>query len=105
MAHLDGDRSLLEEILQLFREDSPVLLDRLGVAISSRDAELLGSTAHTLKGAISNFAAGRAFELAQGLESIGTSGDFAAARTTHEKLVAELERLDRDLASFLASSE
>lgn len=103
MIHLDGDRSLLREILELFREDSPALLERLGRAISSQDAELLWSTAHTLKGAISNFAAGTAFELAQDLESLGSSRDFVAARSAHEKLVAELRRLDRDLDTFLAA--
>jgi HPt (histidine-containing phosphotransfer) domain-containing protein len=105
LAHMEGDRKLLREIVELFRQDSPRLLDRVGHAIESGDGPKLAGAAHALKGALSNFAATRSVELARNLESMGQRGELEAAAGAHRQLVAELGRLERDLDSFLVTGE
>jgi HPt (histidine-containing phosphotransfer) domain-containing protein len=56
------------ELLDLFIQDSPLLLESLGIAVSSGDRLELRSVAHALKRAVSNFGARHPQALAAELE-------------------------------------
>ncbi|MCP4134185.1 MAG: Hpt domain-containing protein [bacterium] len=88
--HLDGDMDLYRELADLFIEDSKTLLDNIGAAIKSNDSEALRKTAHTLKGAVSNFSAAKAFEAAFSLEKIGKAGELDEAEAIYETLKNEI---------------
>ena len=75
---VDGDEALLDELVEIFVSDSPSTLKEIRTAIEQRDAELLRISAHSLKGAIGNFAAEKAFQAAMKLESIGRAGRWIA---------------------------
>jgi CheY-like chemotaxis protein/HPt (histidine-containing phosphotransfer) domain-containing protein len=97
---LQGDRGLLEEIVEVFREECPRLVAQARRAIAAGDAAELRLAAHTLKGALVNFAATDAVEAARRLEMIGKQGELAAASQAFEELERQLERLQPALAEM-----
>lgn len=90
---LQGDRNLLEEIVDVFREECPRLLAQARQAIAEIDAAQLRLAAHTLKGALVNFAATDAVDAARRLELIGKQGNLAGAPQALADLERQLERL------------
>ncbi len=81
LGQLDGDRELLSEVIDIFVETIPELMDDLQSAISSNDAEQLQGVAHSLKGAASNICAEPVRFAAQQLEEMGQLGDFNEVET------------------------
>jgi HPt (histidine-containing phosphotransfer) domain-containing protein len=94
LARVEGDEELLKEIIELFREDCPRLLQEIREAITQRDAKRLYQAAHTLKGSISNFGNSRSSEAALELETLGRAGDLTQA-------AAVCKVLQESLAEFL----
>lgn len=101
LQRLDGDLQLAREIADLFLEDVPTLLDRVGSALTAADPEALRQAAHALKGAVANFEAQRSFELARKLEGLGQQGTIQDAAEALSELQNELEQLREELGSFL----
>ncbi|MDR3639555.1 MAG: response regulator [Isosphaeraceae bacterium] len=95
---LEGDEDLLHELIDLFLQGCPGLLDRIGRAIDENDADALNSAAHELKGSMGSFAARAALETARDLEAIGRSGDLTHARELYHRLQGEVSRLTAALA-------
>src|SRR5271165_6447560 len=55
LARVEGDDTLLRELIQLFLDDYPRTLADLHAAIAKGDTSAAERHAHTLKGAASNF--------------------------------------------------
>jgi two-component system sensor histidine kinase/response regulator len=99
---VDGDRALLKDIVLLFLEDTPKLLQELRLAIEQGDAHGMSRAAHTLKGAVGNFGAARASELTRSIEAAIRQGDFAATNELFPQLDAELTALFPELSDIIA---
>jgi len=94
LARVEGDRSLLVDLVKLFFEDCPRLLRALRQAAQRRDAKRLEEAAHALKSSLGNFAAHDALAAVGSLEIMGRQGgDLAEAREACRALEAEIERL------------
>ncbi|MDI5934476.1 response regulator [Halomonas kalidii] len=79
LRRLEGNRELLNEMVELFLEECPRLMLEIEEAIAREDAATLRRAAHTLKGSalvVGGQALGGA---AQRLEALARSGDLAAA--------------------------
>ncbi|NOT53104.1 MAG: response regulator [Deltaproteobacteria bacterium] len=100
LALLDGDLSLLTELIDIFWENSPDLIAQLRSALEDRDLHTLTYAAHALKGAVGNFAAKRALSLIAELETTGETSDFSQATHTLDALEAELASLRHALSSL-----
>jgi PAS domain S-box-containing protein len=98
---LGNDTRLARRLIDLFVQDSAGLVDDIGRAIASRDADRLRRAAHTLKGSVSNFPAGAASETAARMEAIGMDGDFGAAEETFPTLEKEIDRLRNVLPTLV----
>jgi len=101
-----GNVKLLARVRDAFVSQSPRLLDAMRDAIAQRNADSLYRSAHTLKGAISNFGIGEALDAAVQIERAGRDADFAHASTllpTLESAVRALE--DRMSATLAANSD
>lgn len=105
MNQVDGDMELFREIAGIFIEDSKKQLKEINQAITSRDTKALERAAHTLKGAVGNFAAKGAFEAALKLEMIGREGDLTSAETAYSVLEREIISLRPALVAFGESAE
>jgi len=96
-----GDAELLREIVNLFLQDYPPLVDKIKVALQQSDAQLLEKAAHTLKGSVGNFGAESAVQAAFDLENMGRTGQVAEAPRSLVHLEKELNRLRDELVDFL----
>lgn len=95
LGRVENDREFLKELLSIFKEEFPQRLQALGKAVESRDTKGVVVEAHTLKGMLSNLAAGKAAEAAAELERLarnGETGRFAEALSTFKGVADELSR-------------
>jgi len=88
-----GNVRLLARVRDAFALQTPRLLASLRDAIVTSDGEALYQTAHTLKGAISNFDVPEAIAATVQLERAGKAADFTRA----SELLPELEAAIHDL--------
>ena len=101
MAQLDGDLSLLKEIVGLFLDDCPKQLSSIRDAIERGSAQDLERAAHAFKGSVGNFGASAAFEVALNLERIGCDGDLGRADEAMRALEIEVDRLSKALMNLV----
>ena len=93
LAHVEGDTSLLAELMKIFEEAFPRQLSGVREAVAQGDAAGIERAAHTLKGTLSSFAAPAATAAAHQLELVGRAGDLAPAGEACAALEQEIARL------------
>src|SRR5579862_3346593 len=98
LERVEGDQDLLTEMIHLFQEDAPNLLVKMRDALQRGDMALLERSAHSLKGAVSNFSAKAAADAALHLENDARNKD---AKSAKESLL-EVERVVNLLLPVLA---
>ena len=97
LARVGGSHAMLAEIIGLFLEDSPKLLDIIRRALAAGDADAAYRGAHTLKGSAGNFDAHVAVALAQRLEARAREGNIEAASSAFAALEEEMVSLQTTL--------
>jgi signal transduction histidine kinase/CheY-like chemotaxis protein/HPt (histidine-containing phosphotransfer) domain-containing protein len=90
---VEDDLDLLVEMIELFLETSPRLVDDVASAVAGGDAARLGVAAHTLRGMLRNMCATASAEAALELETIARRGDLAQADPSLVALKHEITRL------------
>ncbi|MCX7097936.1 MAG: response regulator, partial [Methylococcales bacterium] len=81
LAHLEGDRELMAELIGLFLQEGPMQLEALAKFLAADDLAALANTAHAIKGTTAHFYATEAKTAASELEQAARNGgpaDFAA---------------------------
>ena len=68
---VDGDRSLLAELAEVFIQDCPQRISELEKAVKEGHADHIKRAAHSLKGMVSGFGAQQAKALAEEMENLG----------------------------------
>jgi len=96
---LDGDGELLEGLVECFRSDAGVVLDRVREAVESGDLAALRRQAHALRGNAANVGLTRLQEEMERWESLGE----VEFREMGAEAVDELERLVRVSVRRLSS--
>ncbi|MGH9774363.1 MAG: response regulator [Candidatus Acidiferrales bacterium] len=104
LEHLGGDPGLFAELVHLFRAESLRLVEEIRRAIECGDAGALEAAAHSLKGAVSNFAAPAAFEAASALETLAQRGDLSQSQNFCDVLVAHVSLLEKALEHACAEA-
>ena len=89
----DGERELVQEMMEVLLAEYPAQLATLRTALHHGDARRLERTAHSLKGALGAVGATRAQGLAQQLEAKGRTDQLEGARSIWQQLDIELVRL------------
>ena len=97
---IGGDEELLRELVGIYLEDEGRLLEDISGAVAAGDADALRRSAHTLKGAVSNFSAPAAWAAAQALESAGRDVRMMEAPGLLADLRRQLGRVREALAPF-----
>jgi two-component system, sensor histidine kinase and response regulator len=100
LARVQGDRAMLQEVIQLLCAETPELLAAIRAAITRGDSQALQRAAHALKGTVRSFGAEAAGDAALRLEVMGRSGDLTHAALACAALEQEVAALERDLAGF-----
>jgi signal transduction histidine kinase/CheY-like chemotaxis protein len=96
-----GNVRLLARVRDAFAMQTPRLLAALRDAVASGDGEALFQTAHTLKGAISNFDVPEAITAAAELERAGKDSDFERAGEILPELEAAIHKLEEKIEAAL----
>jgi len=89
----DGERELLQEMMEVLLAEYPAQLATLRTALHHGDAHRLERTAHSLKGALGAVGATHAQGLAQQLEAKGREEQIERALGIWQQLDIELARL------------
>lgn len=100
---LGGDEELLQELIEIFVNESPKLLQKLREAIAASDAEAVMRGAHSIKGEVSCLGAGAAAKTAQQLEDMGHNKELSQAAETFISLERNLAELTQELTGSLAA--
>ena len=100
-----GRVPLLRELLDVFCEECPEMLDRIRQAVAEEDADALRLAAHRLKGSIGVFAAQPAADAAFRLETLGRTHDLGRAAQALGELERQVEHLLPALRTHLRRLE
>ena len=88
-----GDEELMSELVQIFLEDCPNMMQAIRDALDAGAANELREAAHSLKGCAANLAAESVRQVAFALEQIGRDGRMGDAPDAWEKLQREMSLL------------
>jgi len=102
LERLGGDTELMDDVLQVFLEECPRMMQEVRGAVDQGDSKLVRRTAHSMKGALLNISAAPAAAEAKQLELLGSEERFAEAAPILERLQHEIERLQQVLAEQIA---
>jgi CheY-like chemotaxis protein/HPt (histidine-containing phosphotransfer) domain-containing protein len=83
----------LAEVIDLYLENFPQMLQSVSAAVSSEDAVALRSAAHSMKSTSGTLGASGMFELCKQLEAMGRAGTTAEAPALVSQIVGEFERV------------
>jgi CheY-like chemotaxis protein len=92
-ARFEGEPELLRDVVNLFLDDCPKLLDGIRGAVERSDAQALERAAHKLKGTVANFSARASYDAALRLEVMGRGGHLEQAREALARLDSSLREL------------
>ena len=96
LARVENDRELLTELLVMFRDELPGLLNTLHQAINLGDLAQAARVAHTLKGMSANLSLRRGTALIKDVEQAAQIGDISLIKN-------RLVPLDSEIAAFLTA--
>ena len=100
-----GNVKLLARVRDAFTSQSPKLIDSMRTSIAQRNADELYRSAHTLKGAISNFGMGEALDAAIQIERAGRESDFSSAAVILPALETAVRELEDRMSAALAAAD
>ena len=102
LERVGGDRVALARLVELLLADAPRLVQEIRGAAEAKNAVALQAAAHTLKGAVSNFAAPGATKAAARLQQLGESAHLRGARDACTILEKEIDQLRAALSELVA---
>jgi len=100
LRRLGDDRELFDQIVQIFLEDAPGLLQSAHRALEIGDSTGVRRAAHSLKGLAATLSADGAVSAAYQLEHLAGSGHLAEASEPIENLSCRLEELTVALGKY-----
>jgi len=98
----ESDLELLSTLVAVFKADRPNLMGAIEEAIAGGDSEALTDAAHTIKGALSVFAAEPARALAEQLEHSSRAGQVEGAPDLYAQLGQAVQATEDGLDALLA---
>ncbi len=101
MKGFDGDWNFLKEVIEIFLDDYPRLIDNLRKSFEDGDCNTLMRSAHSLKGMLKNFQAEKAAETAFDLEKKGKAENLSDVEMGIEDLSAQIAQIDKMLRGVL----
>ncbi|EMI18838.1 Signal transduction histidine kinase, phosphotransfer (Hpt) region domain protein [Rhodopirellula maiorica SM1] len=95
---------LIAELFKAFAEESETLIEQIDKAITDRDADLLKSSTHTLKGASMAIGATQLSECTLEIEKAAKSNQFDNVSPDHERLHQLLRNTLGETNEFLGNA-
>jgi CheY-like chemotaxis protein len=104
LKRVEGDRELLAELVEIFRSESPRMMDDIRLAFRAGDPTRLERAAHALRGSVGSLGARAVGQSASQLETLGRSGSLAGGDALLATLERDVDELERVLQAFLTST-
>jgi len=101
---LENDRSLFKELVEIFVNDYPQMLNTLRTSLKALDAKTFSRAAHSLKGMLRNFQAEAAADTAFDLERRGKQGELDGTEQIIESLAGQLEEVAQKLKQLVSET-
>jgi CheY-like chemotaxis protein len=101
----DQDWEFFREVVDLFIDDYPQMIENLNLAVASGDAAGLSRYAHSIKGMVRLFKADQPTRLAENLEMKGKAGDLIGVSEMVDRLGESLDHLKNSLLSIQSQTE
>jgi CheY-like chemotaxis protein len=98
LGQCDGDEELMRELVSIFHDDTPRIVQAIGQAVEKRDGPALAAQAHKLMSSLGAFGAGTARHLALRLEKHGQENNFGGAKERFTELERETDKIYAALA-------
>lgn len=105
LSRMGDDKALVIDLARFFLEDAPKLCSEVEQAIRDSDAVTMERAAHSLKGLAANFDAEALILDSQRMETYGQQADFRTAKNDLPALNKSLQRVARELESFILQNE
>jgi signal transduction histidine kinase/DNA-binding response OmpR family regulator len=102
---LDGDKNLLDQIIQIFLASAPNHLSELRQAIADGNAKRVETTAHSLKGELGYLGVAEISTKARQLEEMGRNSDLERAKDLFRQFEAEVLAFIERLRSSTSTDE
>ncbi len=100
LSRLDGDCDLLKSLISYFLEGYDNYLMTIRNSIAEENFKETQRSAHTFKGAVSNFNAQQVFNIASEIETLGRENNFTNINQAFDQLLTEAERLKKALNDY-----
>lgn len=100
-SNFHGMEDLAYEAIQSFLATLPSLISALEKAVMEKNAKNIETSAHTLKGSVSNFHANVSVQMAKDLELMGKSKALEGAEKLFFELKIELKILNKELQGLV----
>ncbi|MDQ3184893.1 MAG: response regulator [Pseudomonadota bacterium] len=101
----DTEPALMSQIFTTFLNEGAERINVLRNALDAGDSELLGKTAHALRGASGSVGAGHLADIAQQLEALGKTHNVNGAAALIKQVEAEFERVKVEVAGLDIQTE
>jgi HPt (histidine-containing phosphotransfer) domain-containing protein len=101
LERLGDDHELLREIVQIYVEDAPAIVDRIHAAVKAEDAPAVQHSSHSLKGLASSLSAHEVVGAAARLEHLGASHNLDEVQHALEEVDQRVEELNTAIQEFL----
>lgn len=93
MERLGHDEELLSQLISIYRQDAPRLMQRVAGGLAAGDLHSIRDAAHNLKGLAANFSASQVVLVAQFLENAAAEQDLGSCLVATPLLEAALKEL------------
>jgi len=97
----ENDRGLFKELVGIFVNDYPQMLNTLRTSLKALDAKTFSRTAHSLKGMLRNFQAEAAADTAFDLEKRGKQGELDGTDRIIENLAGQIDEVAQKLKQLV----
>ena len=101
LEHVDGDREFLAELVEMFIEDYPRLIQEAKDAFMKNDPEGFERTMHTLQGRLAFFGVQKEHEKALKLEEMGREKNLAGAGESLPEVEADMKTVMCEFESLI----
>jgi two-component system, sensor histidine kinase and response regulator len=103
LSECDGDEELMNELVSIFHDNTPQIVQAIGEAVEKRDAPALAAHAHKLLSSLGAFGAERARTLARRLEKQGQENNLGGAKERFRELERETDKIYAALADSVSA--
>ncbi|HWZ45070.1 MAG TPA: Hpt domain-containing protein [Candidatus Saccharimonadales bacterium] len=90
---VDNDMDLLRDLVRIFGQEYPVIVQKLDAAMEARNGAEIAKLGHKVRGAALQFSAHRVAATAARLEALGTAGSLDGMNEACEELKAGIAEL------------